>query len=352
VVRSSSTPNDPEDDETVTLSAVITDSVEVYKVHFDAIVYPAGFSDSAYYATEQTDNLWTYSFSTMTSGYYCFKIQATDGANTNSLTEFAYIELTVREAAIIVEEITLIGAGEDFTMMTFSARINRDCSYTIYEESASSAEADTYSGSVTAPSFNLAWEKLDVEDSNVNFTIVFVSGALTYNYTSQYQVAQTTFYVEFYNHNGPDWSEYVTVTGRITKTATYTVYIDDAEATTGTITDLDFDIEFSKTLTSTTREAWHDWAIKFTNGSQTCWMNGTFYLWKNTPDQATGGGGDLGGDERRTIQMWATIGAVIGIIGLGCIGLVYFKFDEVNKLQLPNYPTQPSTREERRRQRS
>jgi hypothetical protein len=121
VVRSSSTPNDPSDDEGVMLTAVVTDAVEVYKVYFDAIVSPAGFSDVPYYATEQTDNLWTYEFATLPTGPYVFKIVATDGANENPLTEYAYIELTVREAAITIEEITLAGAGSDFSMMTFSA---------------------------------------------------------------------------------------------------------------------------------------------------------------------------------------------------------------------------------------
>lgn len=449
VVRSSSTPNDPEDDETITLSAVITDAVEVWKVYFDAIVYPAGFSDSAYYATEQSDNLWTYSFSTMISGYYCFKVQATDAANTNSLTEFAYIELTVREAAIIVEEITLIGAGEDFTMMTFSARINRDCTYTIYEESESSAEADTSTGSVTAPSFNLAWTKLDVEDSNVNFTITFVSGTLTYNYTSQYQVAQTTERIELTTYTlfgaGSDFT-YMQYSGYISHDCTFTIeeWSDTwamNETHSGSVSAGDFNIAWDKigvsdinanyTITFTngsltlvitsgyqtaykllsitvtdcknlessdnwvtnitinfitnkavdwyiydvdnsdavlgsgssvegtdsmtwvqnTARGAHQFAVKWTDGVSNEWYNGSYWVYDRNIDDLPGGG-DLGADERRTIQMWATIAAVIGVIGVGCIGLVYFKFDEVNKLQLPNYPTQPSTREERRKQRS
>lgn len=350
-------PNPPDDDEQVTLSSIVFDTVEVYKVSYNAISYPAGFSDVDYEATEGQENYWSYSFSSLIAGDYCFKVIAGDGANNNTITQsnrdYATVRFTVREADININPITFVGAGEDFEDVTLSFECNRDGTYSVVEWTLSDASdaAETWTGTVIDGWNNLAWDKLDTDSNTVYFNFTITSGSLTWTFENQYQVAQTTFYVLYYNHNGPDWSEVVTVTGRITKTASYTVYIDDTEATTGTITNLDFDIEFSKILTSASREAWHDWAIKFTNGSQTCWANGTLYLWKNDPDQPPGGGGDLGGDERRTIQMWATIAAVIGIIGLGCIGLVYFKFDEVSKLQLPNYPTQPSTRDERRKQR-
>lgn len=96
VVRSWANP-EPSENVEVTLSAVITDAIEVYKIYYDPIVYPVGFSDIAYYATEQTDNLWTYTFTSLASGHYTFKIVATDGANQNELTEYAYIDFQVIE---------------------------------------------------------------------------------------------------------------------------------------------------------------------------------------------------------------------------------------------------------------
>jgi hypothetical protein len=203
-------------------------------------------------------------------------------------------------------------------MMTLSARINRDCSFTIYEESASSPEADTHTGSVTAPSFNLAWEKLDVDDKNVNFTIKFVNGSLVYNYTSQYQVAQNTFYVEpGWTHDGQGHAVNVTVNGRITKPASYTVYIDgllsidQVLAGSGTVTSLDFEIVFTKLGAE---EAWHDFAIKFTNGSQTCWANGTFYRWKYSPDRP-----DLGGapDPYSEDSFQVGVFTLLAVVGIG-----------------------------------
>lgn len=290
VVRSFATPDPADDDETVTLSAVIEDTVEVYSVAFNGIVYPAGFSDVDYSATEQTDNLWTYSFNTLDAGYYCFKILGSDGANINALTEYGYISLTVRLGKIAISPITFFGVGNDFTQMQLSFDINRDCSYTIYESSDTYAEADTWTGSVIEGWNNIAWDKLTVTDEQADFGIEFVNGSLSTWVNGSYAVAQTTFYVERCSDNGPEFSETVTVTGRITKFATYTVYIDDVEATTGTITDLDFDIEFDKKATNAARKAWHDFAIRFVNGSQTCWYNSTFYLWKDIPDKPPGGG--------------------------------------------------------------
>lgn len=327
IVRSSSTPNDPQDDEAVTLSCVVTDTVEVYTVYFDAIVYPEDFSDTAYYASEQSDNLWTYEFTTLDAGYYCFKIQASDGANTNSLTEYAYVELTVREAAIIVDEISLIGAGPDFTFMTFSARINRDCTYTIYEESASSPESDTHSGSVSAPSFNFAWAKLDVTDNNVNFTIVFVSGSLSYNYTSQYQVSQTTFYVEDWSPSGETMDTY-TLSGRITKLANYAVYdraTDDLKET-GSISALDFTITFDKWGPRDGQA--HNFAIRFANGSQVCWINSTYYSF-DEGDYGPGFPGEGGGGLWATSEeFWLLMAffiiaaAIVGTVGGGLFKLL------------------------------
>ena len=272
VVRSSSTPNDPSDDEDVMLTAVITDAIEVYKVYFDAIVSPDGFSDVPYYATEQTDNLWTYEFSTLTTGPYVFKIVATDGANENILTEYAYIELTVRESEIIVEEITLLGAGQDFTMMTFSARINKDCSYVIYEESENNAESATHSGSVSEPSFNLAWTKLSTTDTNVNFTIRFTNGTLTYNYTSQYQVAQTALSVTGDESLSQDEIVY---SGTSTKACSWTLYLDSVQEDTGTISAAgSFVVNWTRTQSITPASI--SFAIKFYTATETVWENGTY----------------------------------------------------------------------------
>jgi hypothetical protein len=327
VVRSNFAPVNPEDDEAITLSTVVTDTVEVYSVDFNAITSPSGFTDTDYAATEGEENLWTYEFASgdLPNGYYCFKIVASDGANTNTLGEHSYVDFTVREAEITVQEITLIGAGEDFEMMTFSARINRDCSYTIYEESASSPEAATYTGSVSAPSFNLAWEKLDVDDSNVNFTITFVNGSLTYNYTSQYQVAQTTFYVE--DHRIGNTESICTVSGRITKTASYTVLDDDSTVRdTGTVTSLDFKIRFDMWEKATNE--WVNFTIRFTNGSQTCYIYGEYFALKLSDYKGNPGAPDSPAQaaDRKNILFASGVAAIFSIATVG-----YLIYDRVMK---------------------
>ena len=262
-------PLDPDDDEGVTFTAVTYDAIEVYKVTLNAVVYPDGFSDVDYEMTEQTtDVLWSYEFSTLQAGYYLFGVEANDGANTYS----EYIPVTIRESTITVEEITLIGAGSDFTMMQFSARINKDCSYVIYEESENNPEAATHSGSVSEPSFNLAWTKLDTTDTNVNFTIKFTNDTLTYNYTSQYQVAQTVLSVTSY-----DWGlseSQVTISFQTSKGGTYTVYLDDVQDSTSSfVTGSNF-LNWSRP--SATDPAEIDAAVKLTDGTTTIWLNQTY----------------------------------------------------------------------------
>ena len=268
-------PLDPDDDEGVTFTAVTYDAVEVYKVTLNAVVYPAGFSDVDYEMTEQTtDVLWSYEFSTLLAGYYLFEVEANDGANTYS----EYIPVTIRESTITVEEITLIGAGSDFTMMQFSARINKDCSYVIYEESENNAEAATHSGSVSEPSFNLAWTKLDTTDTNVNFTIKFTNDTLTYNYTSQYQVAQTALSVTSYDWGFSETN--IAISFQTSKGGTYTVYLDDVQDSTGSF------VTGSNFLTwirpSATDPAEIDAGVKLTDGTTTIWLNQTYSEFSET----------------------------------------------------------------------
>jgi hypothetical protein len=269
-------PDPPDDDEQVTLSSIVFDDVEVWKVWYNAISYPSGFSDVDYEATEGQENFWSYSFSSLIAGDYCFKVIANDGANNNTITQsnrdYATTRFTVRESAIVVEEITLIGAGSDFTMMQFSARINKDCSYVIYEESANNAEAATHSGSVSEPSFNLAWTKLSTTDTNVNFTIKFTNGTLTYNYTSQYQVAQTVLSVTSY-----DWAlseTQVTLSYQTSKSGTYTLYLNDVQDSTSSFVAGSNFLNWSRP--SAVDPAEIDAAVKLTDGTTTIWLNQTY----------------------------------------------------------------------------
>ncbi|MBD3407030.1 MAG: hypothetical protein GF411_13005, partial [Candidatus Lokiarchaeota archaeon] len=273
VVRSFANPPEPEDDETVTLSAVITDTLEVYKVYFDAIVSPSGFSDTAYYATEQSDNLWTYSFSEMTNGYYCFKIVASDGANENSLTEYAYVSMTVRESSITIQDISFFGVGEDFTMMTYSFSINKDCTYVINEASDNNPASDTHSGSVSAGRVNLAWDKLTTTDSLVNFTVTFTNGTLTETVDGQYQVAQTTLSI---SERMLQLSEdYVTLSGQCNKdSVSWTLYLDGSSTDSGTVNTGSFLIDWTRT--SSTSPSQVNYSVKFTDSITTVWINNTY----------------------------------------------------------------------------
>ncbi len=342
VVRSSSVPYDPEDDETVTLSAVVTDTVEVYTVYFDAIVYPAGFNDIAYYATERQDNLWTYSFSTLGNGYYVFKVVASDGANINDLDYYSYIEFDVEEGTIIINTYTLIGASSDFDYMHYSFHITHDCSFIIEEWSDTWAKNETHSGNVYEGDNAIAWDKIGVTDIDANYTITFTNGSLSLvvdgSYITAYKLLRITD-IDFDNLESSDnWVTNLTINFYTNKDVSWYIYEvdnDDALLDSGT------SVEGSDTLVwlKDTVRGQHDFAVKWTDGVTNVWFNRSYWMYDRNIDDLPGGG-DLGVDERLTIQMWTTIGAVIGFVGLGMIALVYFKADEIKGLQLPNVKTQ------------
>ncbi|MHA1288441.1 MAG: hypothetical protein ACTSPB_13640, partial [Candidatus Thorarchaeota archaeon] len=131
VVRTNNAPATPDTSSTVTLSSVVTDTIEVYKVYFDAISYPSGFSDIAYYATEASDNLWTYTFSsTLPEGYYCFKVVATDGANENDLTSDSYVDFTIEQERITTYIRIFDSLGDWVPFETFEVYRNSSRQYT------------------------------------------------------------------------------------------------------------------------------------------------------------------------------------------------------------------------------
>lgn len=311
-------PPQPDDAEAVTFTVLTSFLDSEYNVTINALIHPNGFSDVDYeMIVFEEYTTWTYTFESLIAGYYLFEITVTDGDQTAE----DIIPLAVLEGAIVIIPISFIGAGPDFTGIQFSFDCNRagDLSiteWTAVNESYATDAAETQTGTVIDGLNNIFWEKLETEVSTVYFNFTITSGIYETNWTSTYQVAQTTFYVERCNDNGEDFSEDVTVTGRITKLATYTVYIDNVEGSNGTLTSLDFVIEFDKKDTNAAREAWHTFAVKFTNGSQTCWYNSTFYLWKNDPDQPKGGGVVMpfGPDFWLKLMIAGSIVAVLGIV--------------------------------------
>jgi len=345
------------DDEQVTLSSIVFDDVEVYKVWYNAITYPAGFDDIDYAATEGQENYWAYSFTSLTAGDYCFKVIANDGANNSTITQsnrdYATVRFTVREAEITVETYTLFGAGSDFTYMQYSGHISHDCAFIIEEWSDTWAINETHSGSVTAGDFNIAWDKIGVNDINANYTITFTNGSLTKVITSGYMTAYKLLRIADIDCNNLEssdsWKTNITINFYTNKAVDWYIYdVDDNDAALGS----GFSLEGTDIITwvqNTARGA-HYFAVKWTDGVSSEWFNSSYWIYDRNIDELPGGGDlDDGGDERRTIQMWATIGAVIGFVGILCLGLVYFKIDDMKNLQLPHYNTQPSTREERRR---
>jgi len=324
-VWSSATPSDPTTTDPVSLWAVITDSYALYKVYFRPITYPVGFSVVDYSATQQQNNLWLYTFSSLPlSGTYCFVVVGTDGANNNTLGATTYLTFTVREAEIIVTTITLFGAGDDFDFVTWTFDINRACTYTIREWSATYAAADTWTGSVAAGIRNIAWPKLSLDDY-VNFTVTFVNGSLSYVFSSSYAMPKSTFYFESYlTGEGHKFNEEIVwCSGTLSKAATYTVYCDGTQVETGTVSE-DFYVDIDKGLP---KGADHLYAFRFVNGSQTLFVNATFYSPMWNIDEPERGGTGVTTEEYwlRTLTVLTFIAVIIIGFGLSRIG------------NLPNY---------------
>lgn len=170
VIRTRANPPDPTNEETVTISSVVTDSIEVYSVKINAITSPSGFSDVDYSMTEQSDNLWIYTFSSLIDGYYCFKVIASDGANENSLTSDAYIDFTVRKAELDADGFIMVAGST----VQLSGDINMDASYLIYEY-----DIQVGSGSVSKGAISVSWTRASsTTASDVTVGIKFTNGTL------------------------------------------------------------------------------------------------------------------------------------------------------------------------------
>ena len=179
------TPTNPYDDESVTLSSIVFDTVEVYKVWFKAITYPDGFSDQDYEATEGQENYWSYTFAAgdLIVGDYCFKVIANDGANNSTISlanrDYATVRFTVREATLRVDNWRIdVGSAE----VSGGGYCNKDASVAIYED----PEKDgTYvlrsSTSVSTGTFAFYWTRYDdTEAGDVRYAVKFTNSSETW----------------------------------------------------------------------------------------------------------------------------------------------------------------------------
>jgi hypothetical protein len=332
-------PGEPYDDETVTVMTVAYDGQEVYKCTINAVVCPAAFSDVDYEMTEtDQEHVFTYAFSSLTAGYYLFQIKVSDGANTYE----EYISVRVREAEILITTYTFFGASSDFSFMQFSGYISRDCTYNISEWSASWPVNETHTGSVSEGMFNIAWDKIGVNDVDANFTIVFVNGSLSLTiegyYGTAYKLLRITE-IKFENVEESQAATNITVNFYTNKDIDWFVYDrDDSDAVLASGSSL----EGSDSLTwIKDRSPYsHKYAIKWTDGVSNIWVNGSYWTYRENIDSIDQPGKDWdAADARRTIEFWTTVGAFVATAGIIAIGISHYKLNK--KIgNLPNYKTQ------------
>jgi len=255
------TPANPNPDDSVTISVIVSEAIEVYEVTLNAVAYPAGFSDVDYICSEEVANTaFNYTFSDLDEGYYLFEITANDGAN----EDIEYLPVTITAKTFIISDVVLITSTE--TLASISGYSTLDAAYTIYENDTNSG-----SGSISAGWFSIAWTKDDTAGAYVELGLKFVAGGVTHWVNGSYSVASAVvLQVTDTLHTESDTTNYLS--GYANLGCTWTAYDNNSLIDSGSLGAGSFAIRWDKQTT----EGLHEWGIKFISGAITRWVNGTY----------------------------------------------------------------------------
>jgi hypothetical protein len=182
-------------------------------------------------------------------------------------------------------------------------------------ETYATDEAETHTGTVIDGLNNIFWDKLDTTSTTVYFNFTIDSGALQKNWTSTYQVAQVTFDVELSDKSTS--FDRVFLEGESTKAASYEVYDENnILRASGTIPEGSWELSFEMWEKKSLREV--PYGVKFTNGSSTDWLNGSYYA--DNPEQYQGGGVITTPQWYFDPMNWVIIGGVLGLVFIATSG--------------------------------
>jgi hypothetical protein len=199
-------PYTPTDDDIITMTCYTTDTVGVYQVSFNAIEYPSGHSDNDYVATESSEEsgLYNYTFTSLTAGYYAWKVTVEDGGN--NATDILVLQVIENELSIT--DIVLITTAT--TDVQISGRSNMDASYTVYENTGS-GDVSKGSGTVDEGWFSISWTKETTAGADVDIGIKFTSDTYTEWVNGTYSTASAeTFELTTWDIDWQDYYTYVT----------------------------------------------------------------------------------------------------------------------------------------------
>ena len=141
------TPNEPTENDDVTVTVIVSDNVDVWKVVLNAVTYPVGFTDQDYRCTRELDDtLYSYTFEGMTPGYYIFSITLNDGQG----FDLEYLPFTVTVDFVL----TIQETSNTFDHVTISGTITKNAAYIIYDSDGNIKQT----GSVVAGNFTLTFE--------------------------------------------------------------------------------------------------------------------------------------------------------------------------------------------------
>lgn len=264
-------PSTPDDENPVTITVYANDStaIDLYAVTLDAISYPTGYSDTARSCSKNTENtdVWNYTFSTLTAGYYVFQITLDDGIHTT--IDIITLQVTVVE--LQVTDVVLITATTQTAQI--SGYSNKDSSYTIYENDSSVG-----SGSVSEGWFSISWTKDSTAGAYIRLGILFSWSTYSEWVNGSYSVASATV-LQITDSSTSSTSGEMHVSGYSNLVCSYYVYSNDSyQSVSGSLTAGSFDIVWSKLSTI----GLHRWALKFNDSATTRWINGSYEVSSTT----------------------------------------------------------------------
>jgi hypothetical protein len=251
---------------------------------------------------------------------------------------------TIAADEITIDTYTFFGTSSDFSYMQYSGQISHDCTYNISEWSSSWAKNETHTGSVTAGLFNIAWDKIGVNDVDANFTIVFVNGSLSLTiegyYGTAYKLLRITE-IDVHNLEESRSLTNLTVNFHTNKDIDWCVYdVDDNDAVLASGSSL----EGSGNLTWVKNRIPHAhfYAVKWTDGVSNIWYNNSYWTYRENMDSLDQPGKDWeAADARKTIEFWTTVTALIVIGAIIAIGISHYNLSsKIKALQIPHYETQ------------
>ena len=254
-------PPDPNNDESVSFTITCTDWTSLYSATINMAEYPSGFSDVDYAMTEQSiTNIWMYTFSTMTPGYYLVGITVDDGQGTD--TEYA--TLYVGQAATTVFEL------EIWQVQILDYHINVDWKTSYGNSTLKVYDNSSIVATGSNENFTLQFTKSTVVGLHDLDFLIDAGTAELWKNNTQYEIAQDQIVLSnsHYAEDGDSWA----FSAEVNQNVNYYVYDNDSIQESGSKTTGFFSI--SRDFVNTVGK--HIVKIKFNTSDDSEYAGGSY----------------------------------------------------------------------------